>query len=165
MVKKIVIVLMFDVLIVCGCDMAGGISRSEVERELSLYVDGAYAQLIVRDAPCVDTNVLVSVSSKRLSSEAITILLLHPLFPQWRRSELIAAGQDGFYLGNACLSDRLTDEDVQYWISRSSVSESMLESALKCKNLSEESKNMIRQRIRKTFSYRMRRLFNTGQEL
>lgn len=160
----VVIALMLVAPIVCGCDMAGGISRYEVECELSRYIDGDDAKLIVRRDLCVDTNVLISVSFESLSSETMTILLLHPLFPQWRRSELIAAGRDGFYLGNACLSDRLTDDDVHCWVNRSFVSESMLENALKCKRLSDKSKNTIRQRIRKTLPYRMRRLFNVGQE-
>ncbi len=159
--KNFVFVLIFNIIIVCGCDIAGGIDKEDVRCELSRYIDGDDANLIVRGELCVDTNVLVRVSFESLSSDAMTILLFHRLFPQWRRSELIAAGRDGFYLGNACLFDRLTDEDVHCWVGRSYVSETMLEAALKCKNLSDESKDTIRQRIRKTLSYRMRSLFNT----
>ena len=162
--KNFVLVFVFGVLLVCGCDIAGGISRRDVESELSRYIDGDTAHLIVKESLCVDTNALVRISFENLSSDAMTLVLLHPSFPQWRRSELIAAGRDGFYLDNACLSDTLTDEDVHHWVNRSSVSESVLESALKSKNLSDESKDKIKQRIRKTLSYRMRLLFGTGQE-
>lgn len=151
------------VFFVAGCDIAGGISRDEVESELTRYTTSNEAKLIVRNGLCVDTNTLLSVSTNSLSAEAITILLLHPLFPQWRRNELIAEGRDGFYIGNACLNDRMTDEDVQHWLKRSSVSESLLEQALKCNKLSEQSKNAIRRRIRNSFSYRMRTWFKTNE--
>lgn len=158
-----IFILTIVVFFVAVCDMAGGISLDEVESELTRYVASNEAKLIVRKELGVDENLLLRVSTNNLSSEAITILLLHPLFPQWRRNELIAEGRDGFYLGNACLNDGLTDEDVQHWLKRFFVSESLLEQALKCKKLSERSKNAIRLRIRNSFSYRMRALFNTNK--
>lgn len=158
-----IFILAIVVFFVAGCDIAGGISRDEVKTELTRYVTSNEAKLIVRKELGVDANLLLSVSTNNLSSEAITILLLHPLFPQWRRNELIAEGRDGFYLDNACLNDGLTDEDVHHWLKRFTVSETVLRQALKCKNLNEQSKNAIRLRIRNSFPYRIRALFNTNK--
>ena len=151
------------VTIIAILGMAGGISRDAVAIELSQYVSISDASLIVEADSRVSSKLLVSISEKRLSSDAMTVLLLHPQFPQGRRSALISAGKDGFYVDNACLRDELTDEDVRAWVGRTSVSESMLEYALKeCDRLSSESKDIIRQRIRTTFSYRLRRLLDFG---
>ena len=51
------------VFFVAGCDIAGGISRDEVESELTRYTTSNEAKLIVRNGLCVDTNTLLSVST------------------------------------------------------------------------------------------------------
>lgn len=154
-----VIILIIGVFFVAICDMAGGISRNEVKYELSQYVFVNEAAKIIRNELCVDTNLLVRISTNNLSSDAMTVLLRHPLFPQWRRNEVIDEGRDGFYLDNAILDGSLTDEDVQHWVKQFFISESLMECALKdCPNLSEESKSLLRQRIENTFIYRLRKL-------
>ena len=99
-----------------GCSICGGISRDRVVGELSRYVSPYEAQLIVKRNPAVKGSTLEELSRKWLiGDDALTLLLLHPNFPQARRSELIRAGKSAHYLPNAsdCLWPSVTDEDVR----------------------------------------------------
>ena len=154
------VAIMAVVFLAAICTMAGGISLSNVAFELSRHIGSWDAERIVSDDSSVETNLLVDLSKKNISSEAMTVLLLNKSFPQWRRSELIAKGREGFYFDNACTYNQLTDEDVHSLLKRRFVLVSTLEQALRCESLKEETKDIIRQKLKRTFLHRCRMLLD-----
>ena len=125
-----------------GCSICGGISRDRVAGELSRYVTPYEARMIVNGNPSVKGELLEALSRKWLiDDDARTLLLLHPNFPQARRSELIRVGKSCHYLSNATDYRRscITDEDVKAMLDSGKFSHYILRQALECHGLSADS--------------------------
>ena len=86
-------ILGLSLAIAAGCDI-GPISHESVVNSLSRYVSESVARRIVDDDKNVSPETLAELSEKQgVSYDAMTILLLHPNFPQERRSDLIRRGK------------------------------------------------------------------------
>ena len=134
-----VLLAIFDV---GGCSICGGISRDRVAGVLSRYVTPYEARMIVDGNPSVRGELLEELSRKWLiDDDARTLLLLHPNFPQARRSELIRAGESCHYLSNATHYRRscITDEDVKAMLDSGEYSHYILRQVLECRGLSADS--------------------------
>ena len=108
-------ILALSLALAAGCEF-GPISHERVVDSLSRYVSESVARQIVNDDKNVSPETLAELSEKRgVSYDAMTILLLHPNFPQERRSDLIRRGKSAHYLANASDVQRqtITDEDVK----------------------------------------------------
>ena len=132
-------------LVVCnagGCAICGGISHDRVAENLSRFVTPYEARMIVDRNPSVKGETLEDLSRKWLiDDDTLTLLLLHPNFPQARRSELIRAGKAAHYLPNAtdCLWPRVTDDDIRAMLATGRYSHYILRQALACCGLSADS--------------------------
>ena len=100
------------------------------------------------------------MSSNNISREAMTVLMLHPLFPQERRNELIIQGMDGFYLDNATLRNTITTEDALAFIKSDFVTESELDQLLECDICNDEMRTLVMERKQRLLSCRLRRMIN-----
>lgn len=134
----IILILMF----VGGCFAFGPISHARVADELARYVTPHEARRIVERDCTIPGSLLEELSGKwLLDDDAITLLLLHPNFPQTRRSAMIRTGKSAYYLENAshCLYPSITDEDVKAMLTRGKYKHCILRQTLECRGLSNES--------------------------
>ncbi len=127
-------------LVGCGCNIAGGISHERVVASLSRYVPESVARQIVEKDRRVPSDTLAELSEKWfVDSDDLTLLLLHPNFPQKRRSELIRKGRSAYYLRNAPSHGSLTDDDVAAMLESGDDREYILRETLECKGLSADT--------------------------
>ena len=120
-----------------GCNLAGGISHRAVAENLSRYVPMTVAMQIVEGDPRVPPDTLVELSKKIfLGGDETTMLLLHPNFPQERRSELVRKGKSAHYLANASLRQTITDDDVVAMLASGKDEHYVLRQTLECRGLS-----------------------------
>ena len=146
--------------VVAIANMAGGINMSKVATEFARFADCDLSKKIVERDINIDVRELVRMSYNNISREAMTILMLHPLFPQERRNELIIQGMDGFYLGNAIMRNTITTEDAIAFIKSDFVTESELDRLLKCGICNDEMRTLVMERKQRLLSYRLRRMIN-----
>ena len=146
--------------VVAIANMAGGINMSKVATEFARFADCDLSKKIVERDINIDVRELVRMSYNNISREAMTILMLHPLFPQERRNELIIQGMDGFYLGNAIMRNTITTEDAIAFIKSDFVTESDLDRLLKCGICNDEMRTLVMERKQRLLSYRLRRMIN-----
>ena len=139
--------------------LAGGIDMQVVMSEFARYEGYDLARRIIQRDADIPTNVLVKMSRNDISGEAMTVLLLHPSFPQNRRNELILQGKSGFYRINA-IPDKMTKDDVVSFINSGFFFESELDSLLDCSICDEELKSQILARKEKMLSFRLRGMIN-----
>ena len=135
-----VVVVGFLGLLWLGCNLAGGISHRAVAESLSRYVPMTVANQIV-DGDCgVPSDTLEELSKKWLiDSDDMTMLLLHPNFPQERRSELIRKGKSAHYLQNASWRQTITDNDVVAMLASGRGESYVLRQTLECRGLSADT--------------------------
>jgi hypothetical protein len=125
-------------VLVNGCDIAGGISHGYVVKSLSRYVPESVAWQIVNGDKNVPPDTLLELSEKwRIGHDEMTMLLLHPNFPQKKRSELIRSGKSAHYLANASSGHRsITDEDVAAMLEARGINDYLWRQTLECGGLS-----------------------------
>ena len=98
-VMAVVFCCMLTALFVMAiANMGGGINMSNVATEFARFADCDLSKKIVEQDINIDVRELVRMSFNNISREAMTLLMLHPLFPQERRNELIIQGMDVFQL-------------------------------------------------------------------
>lgn len=95
-----------------GCSICGGIMGRQVVPRLARYTDVNTAEKIFYNDRSVSSNELERLSHCWVGGDALTSLMLHPNFPQERRSELIRDCEGYWYFVNARDRGTLTDEDV-----------------------------------------------------
>lgn len=135
-----IVVVGFMGLVWLGCNLAGGISHRAVAESLSRYVPMTVANQIVDGDYGVPSDTLVELSKKWLiDSDDMTMLLLHPNFPQKRRSELIRKGKSAHYLQNASWRQTITDEDVVAMLESGCGKSYVLRQTLECRGLSADT--------------------------
>ena len=146
MAKKITCVVItavvagFLALVWLGRNLAGGISHRSVAESLSRYVPTTVAVQIVERDPRVPPDTLTELSNKiPLGGDETTMLLLHPNFPQGRRSELIRKGKSAYYLPNASLHQTITDDDVMAMLESGRSQSYVLRQTLECRGLSADT--------------------------
>jgi hypothetical protein len=140
---KILIRLVSVLLLICavGCDI-GPISKRGVVKSLSRYVSESVAWQILHDDKNVSPETLAMLSEKwGVGYDEMTTLLLHPNFPQERRSILIRRGKSAHYLPNASLvsCQTITDEDVKAMLEAWHIDDYIWRQVLECAGLSPES--------------------------
>ena len=101
-----------------GCSICGGISWKQVVPRLARCTDANTAEKIFYNDRSVSSNELERLSHCWVGDDALTSLMLHPNFPQERRSELIRGCEGYWYFVNARDRGTLTDEDVLAIIER-----------------------------------------------
>ena len=124
-----------------GCEF-GPISHSKVADKLSRYVPADVAQKIVDRDKNVAPETLAKLSEKwGIGYDEMTILLLHPNFPQERRSDLIRRGKSAHYLANASCVQRqtITDEDVKAMLEARGINDYLWRQTLECGGLSPDT--------------------------
>ncbi len=135
-----VVVSGFLGLLWLGCNLAGGISHRAVAESLSRYVPMPVAMQIVDGNGGVPPGTLVELSGKfLLGGDEMTMLLLHPDFPQDRRSELIRKGKSAYYLPNASMRQTITDEDVAAMLESRRAEHYVLRQTLEARGLSADT--------------------------
>jgi len=123
-----------------GHNLAGGISHRAVAESLSRYVPMTVAMQIVERDPRVPSDTLAELSKKiPLGGDETTMLLLHPNFPQKRRSELIRKGKSAHYLPNASMHQTITDDDVVAMLESGRCESYVLRQTLECRGLSADT--------------------------
>ncbi len=140
---KILIRLVSVLLLICAVGCANGpISARYVVKSLSRYVSESVAWQIVYNDKNVSPETLAMLSEKwGVGYDEMTTLLLHPNFPQERRSILIRRGKSAHYLPNASLVSRqiITDEDVKAMLEAWHIDDYIWLQVLECAGLSPES--------------------------
>ena len=134
-------ILGLSLAIAAGCDI-GPISHESVVNSLSRYVSESVARRIVDDDKNVSPETLADLSEKRgVSYDAMTILLLHPNFPQERRSDLIRRGKSAHYLANASDVQRqtITDADVGAMLEARDINDYIWRQTLECGGLAPDT--------------------------
>ena|GEM_PF-4253995 len=160
-VMAVVFCCMLTALFVMAiANMGGGINMPKVAAEFARFADCDLSKKIVEQDINIDVRELVRMSFNNISREAMTVLMLHPLFPQERRNELIIQGKDGFYLGNAILRNKITTEDAMAFIESDFVTESDLDRLLECGICNDEMRTLVMERKQRLLSYRLRRMIN-----
>ncbi len=160
-VMAVVFCCMLTALFVMAiANMGGGINMSNVATEFARFADCDLSKKIVEQDINIDVRELVRMSFNNISREAMTVLMLHPLFPQERRNELIIQGMDGFYLDNATLRNTITTEDARAFIKSDFVTESELDQLLECGICNDEMRTLVMERKQRLLSYRLRRRIN-----
>ena len=145
-------ILVATLAIAAGCDI-GPISQESVVNSLSRYVSESVARRIVDGDKNVSPETLAELSEKRgVSYDAMTILLLHPNFPQERRSDLIRRGKSAHYLANASDVQRqtITDADVGAMLEARDINDYIWRQTLECGGLAPD---MYRAAYRKWVSH------------
>ena len=123
-----------------GSNLAGGISRQAVAESLSRYVPMTVAMQIVERDPRVPADTLAELSKKiLLGGDEMTMLLLHPNFPQGLRSELIREGKSAHYLPNASMHQTITDDDAMAMVESGRGKSYVLRQTLECRGLSADT--------------------------
>lgn len=160
-VMAVVFCCMLTALFVMAiANMGGGINMSNVATEFARFADCDLSKKIVEQDINIDVRELVRMSFNNISREAMTVLMLHPLFPQERRNELIIQGMDGFYLDNATLRNTITTEDAMVFIKSDFVTESELDQLLECDICNDEMRTLVMERKQRLLSCRLRRMIN-----
>ena len=135
-----VVVVGFLGLCWLGSNLAGGISRQAVAESLSRYVPMTVAMQIVERDPRVPADTLAELSKKiLLGGDEMTMLLLHPNFPQGLRSELIREGKSAHYLPNASMHQTITDDDAMAMVESGRGKSYVLRQTLECRGLSADT--------------------------
>jgi len=136
-----VILVVALALTMVGCDIAGGISDERVVKSLSRYVSESVAWRIVNSDKNVSPETLAELSEKGVGYDEMTLLLLHPNFPQERRSDLIRRGKSAHYLANASDVQRqtITDKDVEAMVDASDINDYIWRQTLECGGLSPDT--------------------------
>ena len=128
-------------LAAAGCEF-GPISHERVVNSLSRYVSESVARQIVNDDKNVSPETLAELSGKwGIGYDEMTILLLHPNFPQERRSDLIRRGKSAHYLANASGVQRqtITDEDVKAMLKARGINDYLWRQTLECGGLAPDT--------------------------
>ena len=134
-------ILVTSLALAAGCEF-GPISHERVVDSLSRYVSESVARQIVNDDKNVSPETLAELSEKRgVSYDAMTILLLHPNFPQERRSDLIRRGKSAHYLANASDVQRqtITDADVGAMLEARDINDYIWRQTLECGGLAPDT--------------------------
>ena len=134
-------ILVSSLALAAGCEF-GPISHERVVDRLSRYVSESVARQIVNDDKNVSPETLAELSGKRgIGYDEMTILLLHPNFPQERRSDLIRRGKSAHYLANASCVQRqtITDEDVKAMLEARGINDYLWRQTLECGGLSPDT--------------------------
>ena len=134
-------ILVLFLALAVGCDI-GPISQESVVNSLSRYVSESVARRIVDGDKNVSPETLADLSEKRgVSYDAMTILLLHPNFPQERRSDLIRRGKSAHYLANASDVQRqtITDADVGAMLEARDINDYIWRQTLECGGLAPDT--------------------------
>ena len=135
-----VVVVGFLGLLWLGRHLAGGISHRTVAESLSRYVPMTVANQIVERDTRVPSDTLAELSKKiLLGGDETTVLLLHPNFPQERRSELIREGNSAHYLPNASMHQTITDDDAMAMVESGRGESYVLRQTLECRGLSADT--------------------------
>ena len=135
------IILVSSLALAAGCEF-GPISDERVVDSLSRYVSESVARQIVNDDKNVSPETLAELSGKGgISYDEMTILLLHPNFPQERRSDLIRRGKSAHYLANASGVQRqtITDEDVKAMLEARGINDYLWRQTLECGGLAPDT--------------------------
>ncbi len=130
-------ILVSSLVLAVGCDI-GPISDESVVNSLSHYVSESVARQIVDGDKNVSPETLAKLSEKwGIGYNEMTILLLHPNFPQERRSDLIRRGKSAHYLANASDVQRqtITDEDVKAMLEARGIKDYLWRQTLECGGL------------------------------
>ena len=123
-----------------GRNLAGGISHRSVAESLSRYVPMTVAMQIIERDTRVPSDTLAELSKKiPLGGDETTVLLLHPNFPQERRSELIREGNSAHYLPNASMHQTITDDDAMAMVASGRGESYVLRQTLECRGLSADT--------------------------
>ena len=135
-----VVVVGFLGLLWLGRHLAGGISHRTVAESLSRYVPMTVSNQIVERDTRVPSDTLAELSKKiPLGGDETTVLLLHPNFPQERRSELIREGNSAHYLPNASMHQTITDDDAMAMVASGRGESYVLRQTLECRGLSADT--------------------------
>ena len=135
------VILVSSLALAAGCEF-GPISHERVVDSLSRYVSESVARQIVNDDKNVSPETLAELSGKRgIGYDEMTILLLHPNFPQERRSDLIRRGKSAHYLANASGVQRqtITDEDVKAMLEARGINDYLWRQTLECGGLAPDT--------------------------
>ena len=146
------LILVSSLALAAGCEF-GPISHERVVDSLSRYVSESVARQIVNDDKNVSPETLAELSEKRgVSYDAMTMLQLHPNFPQERRSDLIRRGKSAHYLANASDMQRqtITDADVGAMLEARDINDYIWRQTLECGGLAPD---MYRAAYRKWVSH------------
>ena len=135
------LILVSSLALAAGCEF-GPISHERVVDSLSRYVSESVARQIVNDDKNVSPETLAELSGKwGIGYDEMTILLLHPNFPQERRSDLIRRGKSAHYLANASGVQRqtITDEDVKAMLEARGINDYLWRQTLECGGLAPDT--------------------------
>lgn len=103
--------------LLCGCEIAGGISTSKSERWLSNFMSHDQAHNVCWHEP-VDPDVLASLYEAWYVNDDIAyIILTHPSFPRKTKAEIIKRGDiSDYYFKNAICAGKYTREDLMSYL-------------------------------------------------